>query len=123
MEYLFTYNGDDFEVWKSDLHGVRYYNIGIEGNIGYENIEYFIDLYKEYLQAFLVYLTENNYIKPKREEEWKRIYQSRAIEIIHQDGYYWVFLDSYKSTEIWDLYYYMKDVIKQLEEIKDKINT
>lgn len=120
IKSLLQFSGDNFEVWESYEGGLTYYNISIEGNIGYENFESSIELYESFLKQLEEYL-KNNYPKSER-NTWKCLYRTRAIEVCYESDCFWIFLEPFKSTEIWDLYYYIQDVIKQLEEIKNKIN-
>lgn len=122
IESLFRFSGDDFEVWKSNEYGITYYNLSIEGYIGFEKLESFVDLYEDFLKKFKNYL--NEFYEDERKQNTsnrKPIYRTRAIEVcresfIPESKYYFVFLDAYQSTSIWDLYVYMKDVIQQLKE-------
>ncbi|GIN22527.1 hypothetical protein [Siminovitchia fordii] len=117
IQILLEVHGGNFELWTEEKYGATYYHVGIEGYIGFERIEDFIGLYEFFLEKLHEYLTENNYAK-REVSGWKRIYKKRAIEICYESGCYWVFLDGYESTDIWDTYYYLKDVIDQLKEVE-----
>lgn len=120
IKSLLRFCGDDFELYESIEHTLTYYKISIEGYMGFENMSEIVELYKEFLVKLEGYLIENN--RPKTEKHlWKCIYQTRAIDVCHDHDCYWFFLEPYKSTEIWDTYYYMEDVIKQLSEIKEEL--
>jgi hypothetical protein len=83
--------------------------------MGCEELGDFVNLYQEFLNKIHTYLIEHDI--PKTEKHvWKCIYQTRAMDICHDHGCYWIFLDTYKSSQIWDIYYYMEDVIAQLKE-------
>lgn len=96
---------------------MTYYHVSIEGYIGFKRIKDIVNLYKLFLGELFKYLTENNYEK-KEINGWRTVYKKRAIEVCYESECYWVFLDGYESTEIWDTYYYLKDVITQLKEIE-----
>lgn len=117
---LLQYSGEDYEIWKSQEHGITFYHIGIEGYVGFENFEDAISEYEEFLNQLHNYLKSEGY--PKAEMHgWKRLYKTRAVEVCYEFDCYWIFLEQYKSTEIWFLYYYLEDVINQLKGIKDDI--
>ena len=119
LEYikLFQMHGEDFKVWKLD----EYYYISVEGYIGFKKLEDFIWLYNEFLSEFKKFLNEN-YKQPKETIKWKTIYRTRGMEICYESNNYWIFLEPYKSHEIWDLYDYMQDVINQIKEVAEKLN-
>ena len=96
---------------------MKYYHLSIEGYIGFEKLHDFIGLYKFFLNELHDYLLKNNHPKTER-DGWKRIYRKRAIEICYENNCYWIFLDGYESTKIWDTYYYLEDVIDQLKEVE-----
>lgn len=59
IESLFRFSGDDFEVWKSsNLNGTTCYNLSIEGYIGFEKLESFVELYENFLNQFKSFLNE-----------------------------------------------------------------
>lgn len=116
IESLFRFSGDDFEVWKSNEYGITYYNLSIEGYIGFEKLESFVDLYEGFLKQFKSYLNEFYEDERKNICNWNPIYRTRAIEICRDTNYYFIFLDAYKSTSIWDLYVYMEDVVQQIKD-------
>ncbi|MNH66505.1 hypothetical protein D3C73_185360 [compost metagenome] len=121
IEELISYHHEDFNVWISERpNDVKYYNLSIEGYIGYEKLEDCIELYNEFKDHLHEYLITNDIERPEN-DAWQCIYQSRAIEICYEHDCYWVFLDAYKSVEIWDLYYYLDDVIKQIQSNAEKI--
>lgn len=115
-EELLNIHDDDFSLWKDHSYGFDWYHIGIEGYIGFESVQSFIDLYELFLNELHEYLIKNKYPKTER-ERWRIVYSKRAIDICYENEFYWVFLEEYKSTEIWDTYYYLEDVIKQLKEV------
>ncbi|PAV30367.1 hypothetical protein CIL05_07805 [Virgibacillus profundi] len=120
IDTLLEIHNDDFELWKEEKYGVKFYHVSIEGYIGFEKLEDFIELYEHFLGELQQYLIENNY--PKTEKSgWKRIYSKRAMDICYGNDCYWIFLDGYESAEIWDAYYYLEDVINQLREVKASI--
>lgn len=116
IESLFRFSGDDFEVWKSHEYGITYYNLSIEGYIGFEKLESFVDLYEGFLKQFKNYLIEFYEDEKKNVCYRNPIYRTRAIEIRRDSIYYFIFLDAYKSSSIWDLHDYMLDVIQQLKD-------
>lgn len=120
---LFKFSGEDFLVWQSEENGIKYYNIGIEGYIGFKEIESFVSLYEDILTHFEEYLVANH-DRPNINKDKESVYKTRAVDVRYWHENYWIFLDGYKSTEIWDLYYYVKDVIEQLREavLKTKEN-
>lgn len=120
VKSLFTYSGDDFEVWESKEHEMIYYNIGVEGYMGFDSLNSLIGEYESFLAAFEKFLTENNFVK-KDFEGWKKIYSTRAIEVCCDHDCYWSFLDGYKSHDIWELHTYMKDVIGQLKTLENNL--
>lgn len=118
MKELLNIHNDDFILWKEEKYGETFYHISIEGYLGFDKIEDCIDLYSMFLKKLKKYLVENKYPIPNRSYKWKTIYLTRSIEVCYEYDCYWVFLDGYESTEIWDTYYYLEDVINQLKEIK-----
>jgi hypothetical protein len=121
IKSLLQFHGDDFEVWQSEKqlrtnNYWTYYNIGIEGYLGFTRLQSGIDLYKEFQQILYNFLIVNNYAKTEK-HMWDCIYQTREISVCYENECYWIFLDGHESTQIWDLYYYLDDVIKQLEGI------
>ncbi len=117
IEFLLDIDGGDFSLWQSKKDGRRYYHISIEGYIGLDYIKDFIPLYEKYLRELHTYLTKAN--QPKREHVgWYRLFRSRAFEICYEADSYWIFLEEYKSEDIWETYYYLEDVIEQLEKLK-----
>lgn len=114
---LLTFNGEDFEVYKSINDKNETFCISIEGYLGLPEIKEFINLYEDFLNRFFCYLDENKYVRKEKTSAWKTIHRQRAIEICKTDSMYWIFLDGYQSHDIWDLYDYMSDVINQLREI------
>lgn len=116
MELLNIHNGD-FILWKEDKYDITFYHIAIEGYMGFETIGDAIDLYSLYLEELKKYLVENKHPEAER-YRWDVVYKTRGIEVCFEHGCYWVFLDGYESTEIWDTYYYLEDVIEQLREIE-----
>lgn len=114
------FQNDDFQVYKSIINGRENYHISVEGYMGADKLDDIISWYRDFLKTFNTYLIENN-IKQTERYIWKRIYTSRQIEVCHDHDCYWVFLDGYKSDRIWDLYYYMEDVINQLIEFNSKL--
>jgi hypothetical protein len=115
IKNLLQFNGEDFEVWKSKEYGITYYNIAVEGYIGFDNLDDAINLYDGFRIYLKNYLETENYKKTER-DIWKCLYRTRAVEVYYEHGCYWIFLEPYKSTQIWDIYYYIEDVIQQLKE-------
>jgi len=113
---LLQFCGDDFELYESIEHTITYYKISVEGYMGFETVIQIVDLYKEFLVKLEEYLTENHEKTDKH--IWECVYQTRAININYKAKCYWVFLDLFKTTQIWDTYYYMEDVIKQIIEFE-----
>ena len=60
------------------------------------------------------YLLENNYVKPEK-YDWNTVYKKRGMKVCYEHDCYWIFLEPYKTTEIWDTYNYLKDIIEQLK--------
>ena len=119
IETLLEIHNGDFELWKEENYNLTFYHLAIEGYIGFKTIGEFIDLYSMFLEELKRYLIENKYPKPEKSSDWGTIYKARGIEVCFAHDYYWVFLDEYTSTEIWDTYYYLEDVIKQLKKIEN----
>ena len=116
VELLLELNNGDFSVWRTvDQNNNKFYNIEIEGYIGYKDVNSFIILYENFKRSFYNYLDNNNYRKPVR-NIWKKVYQTRSIEICYEANCYWIFLEPYSSPQIWDLYYYLEDVINQIRQ-------
>ena len=86
--------------------------------MGFETIKQVVELYKDFLVELEKYLIENHEKTDK--DIWECVYQTRAIDICYNAECYWVFLDTFKTTMIWDTYYYMEDVIKQIIEFESK---
>ncbi|WP_220687718.1 hypothetical protein [Paenibacillus lautus] len=111
------FHGDDFELYETEMYGSTYYNLSIEGYLGFDTIDECINLYKAFYEKL------NTYINEVRKEEvfhgWTKLYRTRAIEVCFNADCYWVFLDPYKSTELRDMSFYMDDVIRQLMEFRD----
>lgn len=119
IEYLLNIYDDDFSLWKSSEYGVSYYHVSTEGYVGHDSMEEAVEWFKHFLGGLENYLiTEHHEKTPKH--RWRLIYSTRAVDVCYEHECYWVFLDGYKSTEIWDTYYYLEDVIKQLEELSEK---
>jgi len=116
---LFNFEGDDFEVYESELYGSTYFKVSIEGYMGFENFESFIGLYEKFKIKLEKYLIDNH--EKTYRDIGECVYKTRAIDVSYESNCYWIFLDTFKTTQIWDIYYYMEDVIEQLKEVKDKI--
>lgn len=116
---LFDFHEENFLVWKDE----KYYYISVEGYLGYENLEEVIQLYEEFIDKFNLFLIENNYEEPSRlNPYWKRIYQTRAIDIAFNANCYWIFLEGYKSKNIYELLWYMEDIVNQLVSLNRKLS-
>lgn len=113
-EELLSIHEGDFSLWKEEKFGTTFYRIGIEGYLGFCKLENAINLYTEFLQEFKKYLLENNYNKFEK-HEWNTVYKTRGMRIYYEHDYYWVFLESFESPDIWDTYNYLKDIIEQLK--------
>ena len=119
VEILLELDRGDFVFWKDNRYDFAYYRIDIEGYIGLKTLQSFVDMYSGYLEELHDYLTKNNYAEIEV-ADWNTVYKSRAIDICHTNDCYWIFLDGYKSTEAWDVYYYLKDVIEQIKNLINK---
>jgi hypothetical protein len=116
---LLQFNGEDFELYESQEHTLTYFNISIEGYMGFYTIKSVIESYTMFLDKLKKYLEENH--EKTEKHGWKCVYQTRAIDVCYEGDCYWVFLDTFKSSEAWDTYYYMEGVIRQLSEIKEDL--
>lgn len=118
-ESLLKFHGEDFELYKKDNH----YHISVEGYLGFDSLDDAIQLYETFLDKMLDYLNDNNYVElDYLDKNWKTIHQSRSIHVCYESNYYCIFLDRYNSTNIWECYYYLEDVISQLIDINFKLN-
>lgn len=112
----------DLSVWKSWDKNFKsyYYHIGIEGMIGYKDIDDAIDYYKHLRNGFKRYLKDNNVKQTKTSEH--TIYHSRDVEVIDDTANKctWVYVTepSMGFNELYDTYLWLEDIIKQLESIK-----
>jgi hypothetical protein len=113
------FSGGDFELWESQEHETKHYNISIEGYMGFEKISDIVDLYKKFIVKLEEYLMKHH--EKTKKERWRIVYQTRDIKICYEGDCYWVFLDTFKSSIAWDTYYYMEDVIKQISEINEEL--
>jgi hypothetical protein len=118
IKELLNLHNDDFILWKEKKYDLTWYHLSIEGYIGFETLDDAIGLYNLFLKELEEYLTENNHPKPNKNRGRRIVYKVRGMEVCYEHEYYWVFLDGYKSTDIWDIYYYLKDVIEQLRRIE-----
>lgn len=118
IKELLNLHNDDFILWKEKKYDLTWYHLSIEGHIGFATLSNVIDLYSLFLEELESYLIKNEYPKPKEIHGWKTIYKTRGMEVCYEHDCYWVFLDDFNSIEIWDTYYYLKDVIEQLRRIE-----
>lgn len=115
FETLLELDDGDFSFWKEKEYDMTFYKLAIEGYIGFEDPYTFVEVYTTWLNKLHEYLVQNDYTEPAP-SSWKTVYRSRAIDIRNTGGCYWIFLDTYESTEAWRVYDYLKDVIRHLKE-------
>jgi len=115
---VFNWQDDDFSVWKDKVwySDKDQYHIGIEGYMGFKNMNQAIECYEQFNEAFKEYIERNGGLKEKH-LGWHKIYSTRAVNVSYENECYWIFLDGYKSEEISELHWYMCDVIEQLKGI------
>lgn len=112
------WKSDDFELYKDDE---KYY-LSIEGYMGFKSLDRTIEVYETFLDKMLDYLTENNFQEPDYNNSWKTVHQSRSIHVCYEHDSYFVFLDRYENSQIWECYYYLEDIISQLIDINYKLS-
>ncbi|MFI2856959.1 hypothetical protein ACH6EH_07435 [Paenibacillus sp. JSM ZJ436] len=123
IKTLLEYHGEDFELLETEEeYGRKTYLLSIEGYMGFEKFEHFIDEYKRFNEYLHTYINENC---DEEDEDygWKRLYKTRAIEVCYAHDCYWVFLDAYKSSDLREIGRYMDDVIKQLVEFGNALTS
>ncbi len=110
---------EDFSIWKND----NYYHISIEGYIGYHSLDHAIDYYNGFIDKFKLWLIDSNYNKPNKiNPYWNSVHRTRAIDIGYMEDCYWIFLEGHKSEEIYELLWYMEDILNQLKEVNKKLS-
>ncbi|RXZ77941.1 hypothetical protein EBB07_28185 [Paenibacillaceae bacterium] len=122
-ETLFNFHNDDFEVYKNDnSHGTDRYYLFVEGYLAFRTLDEVVNLYNDFLKEFNSYLSRMSFEKTAK-TPINSFYRTREIAVNYEHGYYEVFLDTHITHDIWDLYYYMEDVIKQLNDLDNDIKS
>lgn len=123
LEYphIWNDNSGDLSVWKEwDENLNKYtYHIGVEGFIGYKNLNEGIAYYEQMSNAFNEYLKANTISSPKQNDNI--VYHSRDIEVENDkdNKCVWIYVSepSLGFNCLYDTYLWLKDIIKQLKTI------
>lgn len=125
-ETLLTYG--EFEDFELDTYligntDVRQYRLSIEGLIGYESIQDAIDYYGQFLNILKDYIDKNfgALNESDYEDSLTPLYKTRAIEVVFEHNYYWMYLDTYTGFSLGDTYDYLSDVIEQLKGLNSSL--
>lgn len=108
---------EDLSVWSIENdYGIRYH-IGIEGLIYYETLNDAIEYYKIMLNEYQKWLTDNNV--QRTEHNIKHLFKSQDIEIgkLSDESEYYINTYAPSFSELYDTYWWLFDVIQQLENI------
>jgi hypothetical protein len=126
MEVLFEYPNsfnDDISVWKDDRYNMENYHIGIEGYIGYDNLQDGIDYLCKLKEKYFDWLKQNYDISELNNNiKNDMVYKSYDIEIFnHSNEEYkilFIFLSAPTFYNIYDTYKWFDGVVNQLKNIK-----
>jgi hypothetical protein len=119
-EDLFNYYGDDFQVYKSVVNNLERFYLSIEYYMGYKSLEEGIQLYDKFRNELYNYISNNNYESyPKTPVG--AFYRTRELAVNYHHGCYWIDAGLSNQLSIWELYYYIEDVIKQLQTLQKDI--
>lgn len=115
-------NDGDLSVWKTwDKNFKEYvYHIGIEGMIGYKNLNEGIEYYEQLCNALKTFLDEHSTSSDKADRDI--IYHSRDVEVYDDkdNDCVWIYVSepSMGFDSLYDTYLWLTDIIKQLKTIK-----
>lgn len=104
-----------FEVIQNDD---GFYSLKAHKFTAFSGVSHIISAFESYLNDFYNFLTADGTHEPVRINE-----QSVEFYMVKSNGAYYIKFGEFKSSEIWDMYFYLKDVLEQLKNERKRFES